>query len=95
MSYGLKIYDNQGRLRLDGTEKLSRLRESFYINQGASGSHLLSFVPDWSKCCIMAKSLTGAMSHVCTENGNYVDYTVIDDRYIQTGPTLVSIIEYR
>jgi hypothetical protein len=92
MAYGLEIYDENGNLRLDASDMLSRIIYTFDIAQGASGTHTMPFTPDWTKCDILAQALSFPV-HQLTKSGNQITYSL--NGIFGAGPTRVIVYQYK
>ena len=102
-SYGLKIWDSLGNLKLNTNERLARLVYSTVVGKTESGNVTLPDIEDYETVefgiCLMAtaSSVTGSAPHVVTRDGTTISWAVDPDPnrdYIAASPTLILVFMY-
>jgi len=78
MSYGLKIYDDTGRIRVDVSDKLTRLRFYKILAPGESGSVNL---PDFDSAKAGVHVYSGLYGHHVTISGTVISWSPFNDKY--------------
>lgn len=95
MGYGLKTWDNNGRLTVDAPSRLSRIVYETRVSRGASGSVSISLPPGGAEPIAILDQepeyLVVAHELDLASDGT-LTYSLASDSDLKTGPTRILVV---
>ena len=92
--YGLKIFDAAGNVKLDTTDKITRLRYSVEVSGGVSDSIVLSDISGKSTCEFGIALEADKTPHLVSRSGTTINWTAAGSTLYPSSNTFVVVFLY-